>query len=188
MKSFNNQIINGIDHQVEIFELADYEACTFSNCDFSKVNLTKIKFIDCDFNDCNFSEVIINDTFFQEVRFVACKMMGLNFDNCNDFGFQVCFEACILNYSSFFKVRLKNTTFDNCKLVDVDFSETDLTNALFDNCDLTNALFDRSVLLKTNFKTAYNYSIDPENNKIKGAQFSLPQVTGLLNKYSISIG
>jgi len=183
-----DEMISGVNYQKNKFEIRAYESCVFSNCDFSKVNLSTTKFIDCDFNDCNFSEVIINDTFFQDVNFTACKMMGLHFENCNDFGFSVGFDRCILNYSSFFQMRLVKTKFEDCKLLDVDFSESDLTSGLFSNCDLSNALFDRSVLVKTNFKTAFNYSIDPENNKIKGAKFSLPEVMGLLKKHNIEIG
>jgi fluoroquinolone resistance protein len=58
---------------------------------------------------------------------------------------------------------------------------------VFDNCDLTRATFDRSVLEKADFRTSYNYSIDPENNKIKKAKFSLLGVSGLLDKYDIAI-
>jgi hypothetical protein len=43
------------------------------------------------------------------------------------------------------------------------------------------------VLEKTDFRTAYNYSFDPENNRIKKAKFSLAQVVGLLDKYDIHI-
>ena len=37
------------------------------------------------------------------------------------------------------------------------------------------------------FKTSYNYSIDPEVNSIKKAKFSLEGISGLLYKYDIVI-
>jgi len=52
---------------------------------------------------------------------------------------------------------------------------------------LAGSIFDNSVLEKTDFTTASNYSIDPEINRIKKAKFSLPAVVGLLNKYDIVI-
>ena len=42
-------------------------------------------------------------------------------------------------------------------------------------------------LEKADFRTAFNYSIDPENNRMKKAKFSPPEVVGLLNKYDIEI-
>jgi len=37
------------------------------------------------------------------------------------------------------------------------------------------------------FRTAFNYSFDPEINKIRKARFSYPGVCGLLQKYNIEI-
>jgi hypothetical protein len=42
-------------------------------------------------------------------------------------------------------------------------------------------------LTGADFRTAYNYSLDPENNKLKNARFSGPGVLGLLDKYDIKI-
>ena len=99
----------------------------------------------------------------------------MNFDNWN------------LNHSSFYQTKIKNTIFKNCQLIEIDFTESDLTNSRFDNCDLLKATFDSSILEKADFRTSYNYSIDPEVNKIKKAKFSLPGILGLLDKYEIDI-
>jgi len=40
---------------------------------------------------------------------------------------------------------------------------------------------------RMNFSSAQNYSIDPENNRLKGVKFSLSQVSGLLHRYQIKI-
>jgi fluoroquinolone resistance protein len=40
---------------------------------------------------------------------------------------------------------------------------------------------------KTDFRTAINYSIDPENNRIKKAKFNFSEIFGLLDKYDIEI-
>jgi len=69
----------------------------------------------------------------------------------------------------------------------VDFSECDLTGAIFDECDLSRATFDRTTLVKVNFRTSYNFSIDPEINLLKKAKFSLTNISGLLDKYDIEI-
>ena len=72
-------------------------------------------------------------------------------------------------------------------MVEVDFGRADLKGSNFDNCDLRNAVFDNSNLSKCDFRKAYNYSIDPENNKISKAKFALLGVPGLLTKYDVEI-
>jgi fluoroquinolone resistance protein len=114
-------------------------------------------------------------------------MLGLHFDSCNEFGLSFSFENCILNYSSFYKTKIKKTSFKNAQLQEVDFTECDLTESLFENCDLSRATFDNTVIEKADFRTSYNYSIDPEINRIKKAKFSIHGISGLLEKYDLII-
>jgi uncharacterized protein YjbI with pentapeptide repeats len=72
-------------------------------------------------------------------------------------------------------------------LQEVDFTESDLSGSSFDNCDLSGALFENTNLEKTDFRSAFNYTINPEINRMKKARFSLPGVAGLLEKYGIVI-
>jgi hypothetical protein len=48
-------------------------------------------------------------------------------------------------------------------------------------------VFHQSIIEKVDFLNAFNYSIDPERNRIANAKFSLSGVTGLLDKYKIII-
>ncbi len=84
-------------------------------------------------------------------------------------------------------MKLHKIEFTKCEIVEVDFGRADLTGSAFDDCDLHNAVFDNSNLSKCDFRKAYNYSIDPENNKISKAKFSLIGIPGLLAKYDIEI-
>ena len=88
---------------------------------------------------------------------------------------------------SFYKLKLKKTIFTSTKLEEVDFTEADLSGSVFENCDLYKTIFQKTILQKADFRTAINYSIDPEQNNIKKAKFSLPDVVGLLNNYDIEI-
>jgi len=78
-------------------------------------------------------------------------------------------------------------TFRNSNLLEVDFSECDLTGSVFDKCDFIRAAFENSIIEKADFRTSFNYSINPEKNRIKKAIFSLTGITGLLDKYDIEI-
>ena len=131
--------------------------------------------------------VKLGNTVFNNVKFKNSKMLGLHFEDCNQFLLTVSFEDCNLNLSSFYKVNLKRTVFRNTSLNEVDFTESDLSNASFDNCNLLLATFVNAVLEKADLRTAFNYSIDPEINKIKKARFSTNGIAGLLNKYDIVI-
>ena len=42
---------------------------------------------------------------------------------------------------------------------EVDFIESNLTSSVFDNCDLTGAIFENTNLEKSDFSTAYNFSV-----------------------------
>ncbi|MFM7194091.1 MAG: pentapeptide repeat-containing protein, partial [Bacteroidota bacterium] len=92
-----------------------------------------------------------------------------------------------LNHSSFYKTKIKKTIFKNSQFKEADFSEADLSGSLFDNCNMERAIFDRTILEKADLRTSYNYSIDPELNRIKKAKFSLMGISGLLEKYDIEI-
>jgi uncharacterized protein YjbI with pentapeptide repeats len=114
-------------------------------------------------------------------------MLGLRFDSCNEFGLSFSFDSCQLNHCSFYKTKIKKTIFKNSQLQETDFAEADLTSVVFDNCNLIQAIFDHTILEKADFRTSCNYSIDPENNRIKKAKFSILGVSGLLEKYDIDI-
>jgi uncharacterized protein YjbI with pentapeptide repeats len=159
----------------------------FSNCDFSDTDLSEIKFIDCEFIGCNVSLANLSKTVFRDIRFVNCKMLGLPFYTCSEFGLAFSFDNCNLSHSSFYKTKIKKTVFKNSQLEEVDFTDCDLTNSSLENCKLTRARFENTTLERVDFRTSYDYSIDPEINRIKKAKFSLAQVTGLLAKYDIEI-
>lgn len=165
----------------------DYENCIFNGCDFGDKDLSEFKFTDCLFKGCNLSLAKLNNTVFRDVKFKDCKMLGLRFDTCNDFGLSFAFDTCQLNHSSFYKLKIKKTVFINSQLQEVDFVGSDLTSAVFDHCNLAQATFEHTLLEKADFRTSYNYSFDPELNRIKKAKFSIQSIAGLLDKYDIDV-
>ncbi|MGL6268002.1 MAG: pentapeptide repeat-containing protein [Chitinophagaceae bacterium] len=184
---FEENIFEKKDFTKTLIQPGEYELCTFKGCDFSNTDLSNISFTECTFNSCNLSLARLTNTGMREITFIDCKMLGLHFEDCSDFLFSVNFDKCILNLSSFFQQKLKNTFFKDCFLQEVDFTEAVLTLTIFENCDLSGAKFERTNLEKTDLRSSYNYSIDPEANKIKKAKFSKEGITGLLDKYDIEI-
>lgn len=170
-----------------VLELGDFENCRFTNCSFPNSNLSEFNFIECEFQNCDVSMSKVKGTGLKTVTFKHCKLLGIHFGDCNPFSLSLTFEDCLLNLSSFYKLKLKGTMFKNCNLQEADFTETELTVSTFENCDLAGATFDNSILEKVDFQTAYNYSIDPAINRIKKAKFSMSGIIGLLDKYDIEI-
>ncbi|MGQ1787452.1 MULTISPECIES: pentapeptide repeat-containing protein [unclassified Saccharicrinis] len=167
--------------------LGEYDDCIFRNCNFSEGDLSGYIFSECEFIECDLSNMKLTDCAFRDVHFKSCKMIGLQFDDCNTFSLSFRFSECILDYSSFYKLKLKKTGFDTCRMTEVDFSGTVLTGSSFHNCDLSGAIFQRSNLEKADFRTATNFSINPEQNSIRNARFSVPGLVGLLHKYHIVV-
>ena len=167
--------------------LKEFESCTFNGCDFSQCNFIGVVFIDCTFNDCLFSGAKINHVALRSTFFNHCKMEDVNFSMCDKLIFEVHFKECVLDFSKFYTLKLKGTTFIDCSIVAVDFMSADLTEVVFDNCDLYRSEFGQANANKANFKTSYNYTIDPTKTKLKKAVFSLNQVKGLLFKHELVI-
>ncbi len=182
-----DQVLTGINYSGQKLTHTEFDGCNFQNCDFSNTDLTESDFINCSFENCNFSNAKISGAGMKGVLFTGCKLIGNHFENCSDFLFSVNFKNCTLDYSSFFRKKMKKAKFDSCSLKEVDFTETDLSEAEFNNCDLSRAVFHESTLEKADFRTALNYAFDPETNKIKKAKFSLSGISGLLGKYNIDI-
>jgi uncharacterized protein YjbI with pentapeptide repeats len=111
----------------------------------------------------------------------------VNFAMTDKFIFEVHFKKSILDFSKFYALKMKGTTFTDSSLVAVDFMATDLTDVLFNNCDLYRAEFDKATATKADFRTSTNYSIDPSRTKIKKAQFATAGLKGLLTKYDIIV-
>lgn len=184
---YNDRQFKGENFAEQEIAAFEYENCTFINCVFTKADLSQTEFENCEFEDCDLSLAKLQGTAFRDVTFTNCKLLGLHFENCNNFSLSFTFKNCVLNFASFYKMKLKNICFEDCKLEETDFVETDLTKAVFKNCELKRASFSQTILDGADLRTAFNFSIDPETNRIKKAKFSTHNIAGLLDKYSIVI-
>lgn len=176
--------VNLIDKKINNRE---FEDCIFRNCDFSNSDFSNNTFIDCEFVDCNLSMTKLVNSSLKSVSFSNCKLLGIEFFTCDDFLFEVGFQECILDYSSFANKKMPKTNFDNCSMKEVSFVGTNLSQSIFENCNLDLAIFSDTILAGVNFTSAYNYKIDPEFNPMKKAKFSNAGIVGLLDKYDIII-
>ncbi len=182
-----DQTFDKISFTEQDLKNGEFERCIFKQCDFSQSNLSRLRFLDCEFINCNLAMVKFNRTSLNNAIFKGCKLLGINFSECEDFLFSVYFEDCVLDYASFSHKKMAKTKFSNTSMKDVNFADANLTSAVFLNCDLSRAVFNKTILKHANFETARNYAFDPENNDIKKAKFSLHGLPGLLLKHDIVV-
>ncbi|WP_297507111.1 pentapeptide repeat-containing protein [Flavobacterium sp.] len=181
-QNFTGKVLSQADIQD-----TEFENCTFIDCDFTTCFFRNVTFVGCNFLHCNFKAAPINHTSFRGVWFTSCNLTSVNFAMTDQVIYEFHFKDCLLDYSQFYKLKLKNIQFIHCSMIAVDFMTTDLSGALFDACNLRRTVFSDTNLEKADFYTSYDYSIDPEKNKIKKARFSLFGLKGLLEKYELNI-
>lgn len=93
-----------------------------------------------------------------DIKFIHCKLLGPKFDKCNKFGFSVSFVDRNLFNSTFYAREMKLTS-----------------------------IFDQTILTQVDFITSYNYSFNPNTNKISGAKFGVDGLPRLLNQYGFQV-
>lgn len=165
----------------------EFQSCEFKNCDFTNSAFVNNKFLECTFEGCNLSMMKLGKSTLSDARFRNCKILGVNFSECQDFLFTVTFDGCILDYSSFMAKKMPKTRFNKSTLKEVTFSLANLSGSVFEQCNLSETVFNRTDLSAVDFSTSYNFSIDPELNILKKAIFSAQGLPGLLDKYGIRI-
>ena len=165
----------------------EFDEFRFVHCDFGGADLRKLRFTDCLFEHCNLSTAQLAGTALQNVAFADCKLLGLQFTACRDMLFGVHFDQCQLRYASFANRVMPNTRFVGCHLDEADLADADLSGAVFDDCQLAGAVFQNTRLAGADFRTATGFVIDPENNVLTGAHFTLAGLLGVVARYQLVV-
>ena len=187
MDLIENEKFENIDFQIDGFKAGEYENCSFLNCNFHGVDISNSIFVDSEFIDCNLSLIKTHKVVFRDVQFKGCKMVGLLFETCNEYGLTVGFDHCILDNSSFHGTKLKSIQFHYSSLKEVDFTHTDLSSSIFSHCDFLNAVFENTNLEKADLLTSFHYNIDINKNRLKKSRHSMEGVLGLLSELELII-
>lgn len=183
----DNKKFEGVDYTGKSLNNREFNECTFVRCNFNSVDLSGNQFMDCTFIDCDLSMAKTEQTGLKLCVFKNSKLLGVDFSKCSTFLFAVKFDNCLLDYAVFYKMKIKKTLFDHCSLKEANFAECDLSASRFTECNLEKTVFENTNLTEVDFRTAQNYQIHPELNRIKKAKFSYPGVLGLLMGYGIVI-
>ena len=183
----DDQTFHAINFNQTALKKGTYENCEFHNCNFTTIKIGSINFVDCQFTHCDFSNAKLTETGIQNSHFQHCKLIGLRFDSCNTFLFAPTFKSCKLDFSSFYNMDLKKCIFQDSSLESVDFGSANLSKVALEKCNLSNAIFEQTNLIETDFRTAINFNIEPTDNQLAKAKFSLESLPNLLRKYNLTI-
>lgn len=161
-----------------------YFGCRFAYCALREVTFQACRFVDCTFQDCDLTVFRVPETQFQDTSFQRCRLLGVDWTLAAWSQYlkeaPISFNACTLDYSSFFGLRLAKIKFEDCRSHEVDFSEADLNHAVFTGTDLTGSHFHHTNLSRADFAGATNYDINLSNNNVKQARFAMPEALALL--------
>jgi uncharacterized protein YjbI with pentapeptide repeats len=164
----------------------EFSGCAFNSCKLFNISFHKCTFEDCEFENCDLASASIKHTTFRGVKFIDTKLTGIQWPDAA-MPLDVDFIRCLLNYSGFIGVDLRNTKMFECQLKEADFTEANLSKADCSYSDFSGARFINTNLTRANFTNATNYSIHPHGNKLCKTKFSLPEVLSLLDVFDIII-
>lgn len=183
---FEDSVFNDLKAAAKLVAKSFYN-CTFKNCDFNEADFSDTLFSECIFISSNLSLALLKNTKLQDVRFEDCKILGVDFTVVNPLIIEIGFKNSQISKCNFSGLELVKTGFIDCTIHNSDFFEANLSEAQFSGCDLRGSLFESTNLSKADFRTAFNYAINPLINKLKNAQFSLPEAVTLLKAFEIKV-
>ena len=118
--------------------LADvgFENCAFDKCTFIECEFRMCTFVDCSFANCNLAAPRFPNCSLRGVAFRNSKVAGVDWTRAQAHDTQlpvaISFDACTIDYSNFFGLKLQKTEFTKCKVHEAHFAEADLTGSSFE--------------------------------------------------------
>jgi uncharacterized protein YjbI with pentapeptide repeats len=186
---YSDQVFNNVNlHKAQILSSEFYD-CVFRECNFVESVFKKCRFVNSRFINSDLSLIQVPESSFPVARFEGTKVMGVNWAQADwsttGLGKPLEFLQSVISHSTFIGLSLKGLHIKDCVAIDVDFREADLSQADFTGTDLSKSLFKDTNLTEADLSQARNYHIDPGQNVLKEARFSMPEAIALL--YSMDI-
>lgn len=181
------------DLKLDSLEISNkvFENCRFCKVSLSESKLSNCRFVDCEFDQCNLSTAEFKNSSFSEVIFENCKMIGINWTKLKwplvNLASPLKFYRCNLSHSSFYELALTELVMEECKANEVDLRGGDFSEASFILTDFAGSQFMHTKLRGADFSEAFNYVIDPVENTITKAKFTMPDAMNLLVSFDIEV-
>ncbi len=190
-ESYSDHPFRDLEAQNQNFEKLHFQNCVFKHCSLTECVFANCEFDNCTFENCDLSLAKLPHSFFKQVTFTGCRLMGINWCDA-DWETKslltikhVDFINCLLDHSIFIGLNLQGASFKDCKARHLDFEGANLSKADFHGADLEMSRFVGCDLTETNFVNAQNYQINAAANTLHKTKFSLPEAVALLNSLDI---
>lgn len=188
---YENEVFENLKFEKRIFKDIELFECTFINCTFEDCKLEESSFRDCRFDDCKIINLDSRESHVRELEFQKSTLIGVNWSKLiyNGVLDQVFtkLDNNILKYNVFMDMKFIKFSFSNNTILDSTFENCDLRESSFLGSELTGTQFSSCDLRKGNFKEAFGYKVDIDTNRLKGANFSFPEVLSLLDSLEIKV-
>jgi len=185
-ENFEGIEFSGIQDIKDIKSKSFYN-CTFTGCDFTESDFSFSLFSDCIFEDSNLSLIKLAETKIHSAQFNVCKIMGVDFTQISKLIFKIGFHDSQITKCTFSSLDMVESEFIDCNIYQSDFYRAKLAKSNFSGSDLEESIFEDTDLTGTDFSNAKNYSINPLTNKVKNAEFTMPEAIHLLDALDIKI-
>lgn len=170
-------------------ELAAVElyGCTLRNARLGGATLRRWVFEDCRFEDCDLSNAVLSGCVFQRCVFQGCRLVGVDWREASPLSFEAEFCECALGLSNFAGMALVGLQVVRCDCTEADFTEADLRDAAFSGTKLGGALFEQTRLEGADLSEASGDAVDPRQNRVRGAKFSVEAAIRLAERFGITV-
>lgn len=163
------------------------EGCVFEDCDFTAVVLRDVRFVDCRFIRCDFTNCNVVGAAFQQVEMQACKAMGVRWDTCSPFLFELHAHESVLDYCCWAGVDLSRSRFAGGSMREADFSEVQGEGMRLTGVDVTGARWERCRLKGATFEDAKGLELDVSLNAVRGMRVDRASLPGLVLPWGVEV-
>jgi uncharacterized protein YjbI with pentapeptide repeats len=182
---YADQVFQDVRLEQGELDSSEFHDCTFIRCTLVESVFHNCRFVNCVFRHCDLSLIQVPESAFTSTRFENSKIIGVNWTLAvwptAGLGGRIGFSRCAISHSTFIGLSLEEIEIKDCVATDVDFREADLSRAGFAGTDLSESLFGQTNLTEADLSRACNYRIDPGQNRLTQAKFSLPEAMSLLH-------
>ncbi len=169
---------------------ATFVGCTFEGARVREVSVHDCRFLACSFSQCDLSMVDVQGSVFRDASFDGCNLTGVNWaravQTLHD-PLEVDFRDCVLDFGVFRGCVLEGRRLSHCVAHECDFRRANLVEAVCRGTDFAGSNFDGADLRGADLRHARNYAIDVRHTLVKGARFTLPDATALLQGLEIEV-
>jgi fluoroquinolone resistance protein len=186
---YADQVFKDVGLEHDELVSSEFLDCVFLRCSLVESVFRSCRFVNCAFRECDLSLIHVPDSRFSSTRVENSKVVGVDWTEADwpqaGLGNPISFFKSAISHSTFMGLRLRDIEIRDCVAIDVDFREATLSRADFAGTDLSRSLFSSTDLSEADLSRARNYQIDPGQNLLRQARFSLPEAMSLL--YSLDI-